>query len=160
MDRELFTKEQYLIRLKRRSPNTERGHRNTITRFEGFMENCTLDIQKEPLKILGDFVEYLEKNGLQARTINTYLNQIKKYFRLCYGIKLDSDDFKDFVGLPQILKHTLEPMTKEELRLILQSTRTIRRKAPTGLLHQRVLEFQKLCKSNVKTLILMYRLYW
>jgi len=129
MDRELLTKEQYLIRLKRRSPNTERGHKNTITRFEGFMENCTLDIQKEPLKILGDFVEYLEKSGLQARTINTYLNQIKKYFRLCYGIKLDSDDFKDFVGLPQILKHTLEPMTKEELRLILQSTRTIRRKA-------------------------------
>ncbi|MCH7560099.1 MAG: tyrosine-type recombinase/integrase [Thaumarchaeota archaeon] len=129
MDRELLTKEQYLIRLKRRSPNTERGHKNTITRFEGFMENCTLDIQKEPLKILGSFVEYLEKNGLQARTINTYLNQLKKFFRLCYGIKLDSDDFKDFVGLPQILKHTLEPMTKEELRLILQSTRTIRRKA-------------------------------
>lgn len=129
MDRELLTKEQYLIRLKRRSPNTERGHKNSIARFEEFMKNCSLDIQKEPLKILGDFVEYLEKNELQARTINTYLNQLKKYFRLCYGIKLDSDDFKDFVGLPQILKHTLEPMTKEELRLILQNTRTIRRKA-------------------------------
>jgi hypothetical protein len=43
----------------RRSSNTERGHKNTIARFEGFMKNCTLDIQKEPLKILGSFVEIM-----------------------------------------------------------------------------------------------------
>jgi hypothetical protein len=58
MDRELLTKEQYLIISKRRSPNTERGHKNTIARFEGFMISCKLDINKEPLKILGDLVEY------------------------------------------------------------------------------------------------------
>ncbi len=48
MDRELLTKEQYLIRLKRRSPNTERGHKNTIARFDGFMESHEKQTTREP----------------------------------------------------------------------------------------------------------------
>jgi len=129
MDRELLTKEAYLKKLSRRSSNTARGHKTSINTFENWHKTTDFIIANEPLKILGSFVDFLESQGKSARTINTYLNQLKKYFRLCYGIKLDAEDFKDFVGLPQILDEELEPLEKHELRLILESTVKPRRKA-------------------------------
>ena len=114
MDRELLTKEAYLKKLSRRSLNTARGHNTSINTFENWHKTTDFIIADEPLKILGSFVDFLESQDKSARTINTYLNQLKKYFRLCYGIKLDAEDFKDFVGLPQILDEELEPLEKHE----------------------------------------------
>jgi site-specific recombinase XerD len=92
MDRELLTKEAYLKKLSRRSSNTARGHKTSINTFENWFKTTDLIIANEPLKILGSFVDFLESQGKKARTINTYLNQLKKYFRLCHGIKLDPED--------------------------------------------------------------------
>lgn len=128
-ERELLSLEAYLKKLSRRSSNTARGHKTSINAFNTWLESSDCSLIDEPLKTLGSFVDYLEKGGKMARTINTYLNQIKKYLRLCHGIKLDSDDFKDFVGLPQILEQELEPLEKHELALILQGTNKPKRKA-------------------------------
>ena len=129
-DRELLTKDLYLTKLARRSKVTARAHGTAINSFEKYLEeNPSYDVKKKPLKILGGFVEYLEKQDKKARSINSYLNRLKRYFRLCFGIKLDSDDFKDFVALPQIIEEPLEPLTKDELKLILQNISNPRRKA-------------------------------
>jgi len=129
-DRELLTKDLYLAKLARRSRVTARGHKTAINSFEEYLGPITVtQIKKKPLKILGGFVEYLEQQGKKPRSINSYLNRLKRYFRLCFGIKLDSDDFKDFVALPQIIEDELEPLLKEELKLILQSISNPRRKA-------------------------------
>jgi len=126
-ERELLSIEAYLRKLARRSHNTARGHKSSITTFNNWLTSPAQ--LEEPLKTLGLFVDFLESQGKSARTINTYLNQIKKYLRLCHGIKLDAEDFKDFVGLPQVLEQELEPLEKHELRLILENTVKPRRKA-------------------------------
>jgi len=129
-ERELLTKDLYLAKLARRSRVTARAHETAINSFEKYLEkNPSHDVKKKPLKILGGFVEYLEQQDKKARSINSYLNRLKRYFRLCFGIKLDSDDFKDFVALPQIIEEPLEPLTKDELKLILQNISNPRRKA-------------------------------
>ena len=131
-DRELLTKDLYLAKLARRSRITARAHETAINSFDEYLEKekiSSQEIKKKPLKILGGFVEHLEQGDKKARSINSYLNRLKRYFRLCFGIKLDSDDFKDFVALPQIIEEELEPLTKDELKLILQNISNPRRKA-------------------------------
>jgi len=89
-DRELLTKDLYLSKLARRSKVTARAQETAISSFEKYLEeNPSHDVKKKPLKILGGFVEYLEQQDKKARSINSYLNRLKRYFRLCFGIKLD-----------------------------------------------------------------------
>lgn len=131
-DRELLTKDLYIAKLARRSRVTARAHETAINSFNDYLKKekiSSQEIKKKPLKILGGFVEHLEQYDKKARSINSYLNRLKRYFRLCFGIKLDSDDFKDFVALPQIIEEELEPLTKDELKLILQNISNPRRKA-------------------------------
>jgi len=131
-DRELLTKDLYIAKLARRSRVTARAHETAINSFDDYLKKEKIsshEIKKKPLKILGGFVEHLEQGDKKARSINSYLNRLKRYFRLCFGIKLDSDDFKDFVALPQIIEEELEPLTKDELKLILQNISNPRRKA-------------------------------
>jgi len=102
--------------LARRSYNTSKGHKTAINAFEGYYRTCELRVDNQPLGVISGFVEFLEISGKSAVTIRGYIIKIKKFLRLCHGIKLDSDDFKDFVTLPQIIPDNLDPLSKEELR--------------------------------------------
>ncbi len=128
LERETKTKERYLKDLERRSFNTAKGHKTSINSFESYLAETKADLKK-PLNTLSGFVEWLEIGGKSAVTINGYVNKVKKYLRLCYGIKLDSDDFKDFVALPQVIDEELDPLSKDEFKLIIESARNPRRKA-------------------------------
>jgi len=125
---ETKTREQYLKDLARRSENTAKGHKTVINSFEEFEKTQTPDLKK-PLAVISDFIEWLEAGDKSAVTINGYVIKVKKYLRLVRGIKVDSDDFKDYVTMPQVIDEELEPMTKEEYKLIIENARTPRRRA-------------------------------
>ena len=125
---ETKTKEQYLKDLGRRSFNTAKGHNTAINAFELFEKERKPDLTK-PLGAISDFIEWLEVGGKSAVTINGYVIKTKKYLRLVRGIKLDNDEFKDFVTMPQVIDEELDPMTKAEFKLIIENCRTPRRRA-------------------------------
>jgi len=128
-ERELLSKQQYFAKIERQSTLSARNHKTAVKSFEGFFVECTMLIKEQPLQILADFTDYLVKQNLHPRTISGYVNRVRKYFRLCYGIKLDDDDFKDFLSLPKILEQPLTPISKSEIRLIIENTNKPRRKA-------------------------------
>ena len=128
MKREVLSKESYLANIKRRSHNTYSSHNTAINTFERFLDETNNDL-KEPLNTLNQFVTWLETQGKSPASIINYTHNIKKYLRVCKGIKIDLDDFKDFVGLPQAIEQEMEPFTKSEARLILENTKSPRRKS-------------------------------
>jgi len=128
MIRETLSKESYLTTIKRRSQNTYYSHNTAINTFESFLFETNSDL-KEPLNTLNQFVTWLETQGKSPASIINYTHNIKKYLRVCKGIRIDLDDFKDFVGLPQVINQEMEPFTKTEARLILENIKNQRRKS-------------------------------
>ena len=129
MNREVLSKKVYLSNLKRRSVNTYYSHNTAINSFDRFLKYTGSNLE-ELLNTLNSFVEWLETQGKSPASIINYTHNIKKYLRVCHGIKIDLDDFKDFVGLPQAVEQELEPLSKDETRKILEHPiRNKRRKA-------------------------------
>ena len=59
------------------------------------IENTELDIYQ----FLRTFVIYLDKNGVKDKGVRTYLSGVKGYLRHL-GIRINSDDLKQFIRLP------------------------------------------------------------
>ena len=95
------------------------------------------------LKLLQDFVDWLEVDhpdlqtkgnqpieGKVPQAIRNYVSRARKYMKLCGGIKIDDDDFADYVVIPADENdEEPEPLLKEELKLIIENIRDPRRKA-------------------------------
>jgi len=128
IERELLTEEEFYKKIERKSHLSARNHKTAVKQFQEYFLTIDLKINEQPLRILGGFTDYLVNKKLHPRTINGYVHRVKKYFRICHGVKLDSDDFKDFVSLPKILEQPLEAISKSDLRLIIDNTNKPRRK--------------------------------
>ena len=64
-------------------------------------------------------------------TIRPYLTQIRKYMKFCFGIRINDDDYRDYVLdiiEPNDNDEEPEPLTKEELRAIIDNAPHPRRK--------------------------------
>jgi len=64
-------------------------------------------------------------------TIKHYMSFIKKYIKLCYGIRIYEDDWMDFVVIPKKTEEEdeeAEPLTKNEFRSILTEIQDPKRK--------------------------------
>ena len=102
------------------------------------------DINKQDekvLKYLHDFVVWLSEDHLQIvnkkgkpikakmeQSIRGYLGFVRKYLRLCHGIKIDSDDIKDFITIPKDEEESEpEPFTREELLQICNEAKPFRK---------------------------------
>ena len=100
------------------------------------------------LKFLDDFVNWLRvdhpniilkikgrknnktKKAVRAKTIDNYVIYSRKFMKLCGGIKIDDDDFKDFITIPpDDDEEEIEPFTHEEIRLIIDNISSPKRKA-------------------------------
>ena len=67
----------------------------------------------------------------RASTIRPYLTQIRKYMKFCYGLRINDDDFRDYVLdiiEPDDDDEEAEPLTHEDLRTIIDNARDPRRK--------------------------------
>lgn len=83
-----------------------------------FLKNQKLDI----LQIFKDFVIYLDKTGRSPRTIRLEISAIKGYLRHM-GIKIDSDDLKQVVKVPKIVKIREMPLDKEIIARLLRNAK-------------------------------------
>ena len=62
------------------------------------------------------------------KTIKLYFSFIKSYLRQCHSIKLSTEDIKDFVQFPKTRKDPRQPLSIEQLKLIMNNAGA-RRKA-------------------------------
>jgi len=60
------------------------------------------------------------QDGSSPKTIRTYLSGIKGYLRQ-FGIKIDSDDFKQLVRLPRVVKTREIPLDKQVIARVLRN---------------------------------------
>jgi len=74
----------------------------------------------DPYQFLGYLVIYLDKNGIKAKGVRTYLSGINGYLRHL-GIRINSDDFKQRVRLPKIIKTREIPLDKDIIGRVLHS---------------------------------------
>jgi len=104
------------------SKNTVKSYRTRIRLFRRFLrdrynideydlldhlKNRGLDI----FKVLKDFVIFLDKTGKSPRTIHLALSVNKGYLRHM-GIKIDSEDLKQLVKIPKVIKIREIPLDK------------------------------------------------
>ena len=121
-------------------------------------DDIILDIKKEieqtndstfALKFLQDLTDWLEvdhpdilfkinphqKEGkpVQAKSplaIRNYVSRVKKYMKMCGGIKIDADDYRDYLVFPADENdEEAEPLLKEEFKIIIDHAFDQRRKA-------------------------------
>ena len=121
-------------------------------------DDIILDIKKEieqtndstfALKFLQDLTDWLEvdhpdilfktnphqKEGkpVQAKSplaIRNYVSRAKKYMKMCGGVKIDSDDYRDYLVFPADENdEEAEPLLKEEFKIIIDHAFDQRRKA-------------------------------
>ena len=86
MNHEVLSKSVYLSNIKRRSVNTFYSHNTAINSFEKFLAEKRSNLD-EPLNTLNGFVTWLETQGKSPASIVNYTHNIKRYLRVCKGIK-------------------------------------------------------------------------
>lgn len=115
------------------SHNTVKSYKTRIHLFRRFLkerynidEYDLLDHLRngslEIFKILKEFVIFLDKDGKSARTIHLALSVNKGYLRHM-GIKIDSDDLKQLVKVPKVVKIREMPLDKEIILRLLRNAK-------------------------------------
>lgn len=125
---EKFLKAVFLIS---RSIKTKKTYKTAINHLKKFIEteferdesevfaeikNGKMDLYQ----FLQDFVIYLDSR-VNAKGMRGYLSGAKGYIRH-HGIRIDSDDFKQFVKVPKIVRTKEIPLTKDMLLRILHNS--------------------------------------
>jgi len=123
------------------------------TRFE-VLQDLSTEYQKNhdtkaPIVLLNEFKEWLSidhpdimiKNSRNSerpivarrtKSIINYLGFVKKWMKICGGVRVDPEDFKDFVTINAIDKDDediVEPLEKEEFKTIMEYVRNPTRRA-------------------------------
>jgi len=81
------------------------------------IKNETIDLYQ----FLREFIIYLDKAGIKPKGLRGYLSGVKGYLRH-QGIRINSDDFKQFVKIPKLVKTREIPLTKEMLLRVLHNS--------------------------------------
>jgi len=115
------------------SHNTIKGYKTRLNLLREFLresygmdEYDLLDNYKENkidiLKIFKEFVVYMDKTNRSPRTIRNALSVGKGYLRHM-GIKIDSEDLKQVVKVPKIVKIRELPLDKEIITRLLRNAK-------------------------------------
>lgn len=91
---------------------------NTSDEFEFFSQIKAGDI--DVYQIMREFVVYLNKRDLKPKGIKGYVSGVKGYIRF-QNIRINSDDFKQFVKLPKIIKTNEIPLDKDMILRVLHN---------------------------------------
>ena len=138
----LFSREEFFEKVLRRSGSTQ-SHKVAMTSIntqDGFcleifekhsdeiMQDIRQNISENPsdvstMMFLDKFLAFLQKSGKSSSTVNGYVGFAKKYLRQCGGIRISGGDIQDYVTLPiNTDEEDLEPLTKDQLRLLIENT--------------------------------------
>ncbi|EGG41366.1 integrase family protein [Candidatus Nitrosarchaeum limnium SFB1] len=133
----------YLDSLKVRSPHTIQGVKYSLIKFEKFVENKykgknledildelnRLDKSNQEtalIDLLQDFVNYLDGIGMHPSTMKGYFSTAKRYLRY-RGFKIYNEDISQNIILPRVVEEEKHPLTKEEIKKILDNS-SVKRK--------------------------------
>ena len=117
------------------------------TSLQGFVRFCSQDHQ--------DVIQNKSKpwKAKKARTIKGYFGTVRDFLRNCYGVRITTEDVKDYIKFPKNGKQRPEPLTLENIKLVLAHADP-RRRAMYYLLctsGMRLGEALSLKRSNFKT---------
>jgi|APSaa5957512535_1039671.scaffolds.fasta_scaffold12836_2 integrase len=124
-----FLESVYIISHSIKTVKTYRTSLNHLQKFidanyEQSEPEILLEIKSETIDLyqfLRDFVIYLDKAGIQPKGLRGYLSGVKGYLRH-QGIRINSDDFKQFVKIPKLVRTREIPLTKEMLLRVLHNS--------------------------------------
>ncbi len=156
---DVLTDEEFFKKCGARSKASERISRNAIINLTWFCKNkykktpkkIIADLKKEcdklgdtkkACKFLSEFLDWLaidhpdilDKRGRPVekkrfKSKESCLLFSKKYLRLCGGIRIHLEDYKDFITIPpDDDEEEAEPLTHDELKIIILNTISPRRK--------------------------------
>jgi len=72
-------------------------------------------------QVIRNFVIYLDKKNVKAQGLITYLSGVKGYMRH-WGIRINSDDYKQLIKIPKIVRTREIALTKEMILRILRNS--------------------------------------
>lgn len=113
------------------SKKTVSTYKTAINHFKKFLSSnysiteteLITNIRNEELDvydIIRELVIYFDKLGIKPKGIRAYLSGVKGYIRYC-GIRINSDDFKQMVKVPKIVRTKEIPLTHDMLLRVLHN---------------------------------------
>jgi len=143
----ILTEEQFFnhIFAKGSSADSVRASKIALATFTNFCKDEYGRTRTETLPILQDmknpsdsglrclvtFNEWLTKNKKSVGTARNYISAVRKWLKFCGGIKIDSEDMKDYVVFSpdDRTDEEAEPLTHAELKNIIMNIGNTKRKA-------------------------------
>ncbi|MGI0056345.1 MAG: tyrosine-type recombinase/integrase [Nitrosarchaeum sp.] len=101
-------------------------NKSNVTIFDEILAMPSHKQERTLYDILQDFVNYLDSNNIGSGYVRNVLYSVKGYLRF-YGFKITSEDLKDNVTLPRVVEEEREPLTREQLQLIVNNQTGLRR---------------------------------
>ena len=124
-----FLDSMYLIS---HSDKTKITYKTALNHFRNFAQSeyntndtdIILKIKSDELdvyQVIRNFAVYLDKKNLKAQGLKSYISGLKGYLRH-WGIRINSDDYKQLVKLPRVTRTREIPITKEMILRILRNS--------------------------------------
>lgn len=138
--RKTLTKEEFIEREfnKSKSVGSKSVVKSTLINFEEFCKKVygmdsqimLVELQKnqgdELYHFLQDFINFLAKKGLKGKTIRTYFSFLRTFLRT-QGIKIYSEEVKGLIQFPTDIKEMPEPLTKNQIKILLDNSKEDRK---------------------------------
>jgi integrase len=155
--------ENYLDKIRLKSKGTVKNTQNYLNKFDKYLketynksneiildEIISMPSHKQEITlydIIQDFVNHLDSHGISSGYVRHSLYAVKGYLRF-YGFKITSDDVKDNVTLPRVIEEEREPLTREQLQLIINNQTGLRKvlylfMSSSGMRPSEVLQIRK-----------------
>ena len=124
-----FLDSMYLVS---HSAKTIQTYKTALNHFRAFTiseYNCTELELVEQIKsdkldvysVVQNFIIYLDKKNVRPRGMRSYLSGMKGFLR-SVGVKINSDDFKQLVKIPRIIKTREIPVTKDMILRVMHNS--------------------------------------
>lgn len=132
---EHLTRKEWLEKmfLRSKSENSRRMGQKVLSIWDKFLKEKFPNINEAQIlnevrtggemkkyRLIDQVVLFMINKSLAPRTILIYGNLLKQYFR-SQGIKLEQEEFKEFVTKPKIPKKKRYAITKDEIKKLIQN---------------------------------------
>jgi integrase len=124
-----FLDSMYLISHSKKTIATYQTALNHFKKFTKLQYDCdelhiVEQIKSDKLDlyaVIRNFIIYLDQKHIRPRGIHSYLSGLKGFLRHM-GLKINSDDFKQLVKIPRVVKTREIPVTKEMILRVLHNS--------------------------------------
>lgn len=144
---DLVRKHEDILTLRDLSPNTTACYISYLRQFLNWAETVLPEknIRDFSCEDIRSYILYLkESRGLNNRTINCHIAQLKDFYR--YVLHKDWDRFEvPFLHYDQYLPNV---PSREEVRMLIEATDNIKHKAEIALLYSSGLRVSELCRLH------------